>query len=71
VIGADDLGLLARDRVDLPAMLKTITTIYGRIGVPTGDTEARLAACRFGDLHWARTLYAERALELRRDGGRT
>ncbi len=71
VIGASDLGLLARDRVDVPAMLETIAAIYGRIGVPTGDIEARLAACRHGDLHWARTHYAERALELRRDGGRT
>ena len=42
-----------------------------RIGVPTGDIEARLAACPFGDLHWARALYAERALELRRDGRQT
>lgn len=65
VIGAHDLGLLARDRTDMAALLETIGAVFGRIGVPAGDTEARLAACRFDDLHWARVRYAERARELR------
>lgn len=66
VIGAADLGLLSRDRNDVAALLETIGAIYGRMGEPEGDMETRLAACRFGDLHWARTRYAERAAELRR-----
>ncbi len=65
VIGPDDLGLLVRDRTDVALLLETISAIYGRMGKPAGDTEARLAACRFGDLHWARARYAERARELR------
>jgi uncharacterized protein len=65
VVGADDLGLLARDRTDVLAMLTTIAGFYQRIGAPTGETELRLAACRFEDLYWARTRYAERATELR------
>ena len=65
VIGSDDLGLLVRDRADVALLLETISAIYGRMGEPVGDTEARLAACRFGDLHWARARYAERAQELR------
>jgi hypothetical protein len=65
VIGADDLGLLVRDRTDVVELLETISSIYGRLGEPVGDTETRLAACRFGDLHWARARYAERAQELR------
>lgn len=69
VIGATDLGLLARDRTDVPSMLDSIAAIYGRMGAPAGETETRLAACRFGDLHWARTRYAERAGELRRVRG--
>ncbi len=68
VIGAADLGLLAHDRTDVAALLETIGAIYGRVGKPAGDTETRLAACRFGDLHWARARYAERAAELRRAG---
>ncbi len=65
VIGADDLGLLARDRTDMVALLETIGAVFGRMGEPAGDTETRLAACRFDDLHWARVRYAERARELR------
>ena len=65
VIGSDDLGLLVRDRTDVALLLETISAIYGRMGEPVGDTEARLAACRFGDLHWARARYAERAQKLR------
>ena len=68
VIGAADLGLLARDRTDVTALLETIAAIYGRMGEPAGDMETRLAACRYGDLHWARAQYAERAAELRRAG---
>jgi len=69
VTGAHDLGLLARDRTDMAALLETVGAVYGRLGEPVGDTEARLAACRFDDLHWARVRYAERAHELRRAGG--
>jgi hypothetical protein len=65
VTGAHDLGLLARDRTDMAALLETVGAVYGRMGEPAGDTEARLAACRFDDLHWARVRYAERARELR------
>lgn len=65
VVGAEDLGLLARDRVDIPALLRTIEGFYPRIGAPTGEVEIRLATCRSDDLHWARTRYAERAAELR------
>ena len=65
VIGADDLGLLARDRVDVEQSLKKIEATYARMGEPVGDAEKRLAACRFGDLHWARELYAKRASQLR------
>ncbi len=65
VVGADDLGLLARDRVDIQVLLRIIEATYVRIGKATGETETRLAACRFDDLHWARTRYAERARELR------
>ena len=65
VTGAHDLGLLARDRTDTAALLETVGDVYGRMGKPAGDTEARLAACRFDDLHWARVRYAERARELR------
>ena len=65
VIGSDDLGLLVRERTDVVELLETIGAIYGRMGEPVGDTETRLAACRFGDLHWARARYAERAQELR------
>ena len=65
VIGVDDLGLLVRERTDVVELLETVSAIYGRMGEPVGDTEARLAACRFGDLHWARARYAERAQELR------
>ncbi len=65
VVGADDLGLLARDRVDIQALLRIVEATDMRIGKPTGETETGLAACRFDDLHWARTRYAERARELR------
>lgn len=65
VVGAEDLGLLARDRVDIPALLRTIEGFYPRIGAPTGEVEIRLATCRSDDLYWARTRYAERAAELR------
>lgn len=65
VIGAEDLGLLAGDRVDIPALLKAIEATYSRIGEPTGKDEVRLATCRFDDLYWAQTRYAERAVELR------
>jgi Uncharacterized conserved protein len=65
VVGAEDLGLLARDRVDIPALLLTIEGFYPRIGAPTGEVEIRLATCRLDDLYWARTRYAERAAELR------
>lgn len=65
VVGAEDLGLLARDRVDIPALLRAIEGFYPRIGAPTGETEVRLSACRFDDLFWARTRYNERAAELR------
>jgi predicted nucleotidyltransferase component of viral defense system len=65
VIGAEDLGLLTGAPVDIGELLRTIGGIYPRIGVPTGKTEVRLAACRFDDLYWARTRYAERAAELR------
>ena len=65
VVGAEDLGLLARDRVDMPALLRTVEGFYQRIGAPTGETELRLAACQFDDLYWARTRYAQRATELR------
>jgi predicted nucleotidyltransferase component of viral defense system len=65
VTGAHDLGLLAHDRTDMAALLETVGAVYGRMGEPAGDTEARLAACRFDDLHWARIRYAERARELR------
>jgi hypothetical protein len=65
VIGSDDLGLLARDRTDVAALLETISATYGRMGEPVSGTEARLAACRFGDLHWARARFVERAQELR------
>lgn len=65
VVGAEDLGLLARDRVDIPALLRTIEGFYPRIGAPTGEAEIRLASCRLDDLYWARTHYAERAAELR------
>lgn len=65
VVGAEDLGLLARDRVDIPALLRTIEGFYPRIGAPTGEVEIRLATCRLDDLYWARTRYAERAAELR------
>lgn len=68
VTGAQDLGLLARDRTDMAALLETVGAVYGRLGEPAGDTEARLAACRFDDLHWARVRYAERARELRQAG---
>ncbi len=68
VTGPHDLGLLARDRTDMTALLETISAVYGRLGEPAGDTEARLAACRFDDLHWARIRYAERARELRQTG---
>ncbi len=68
VTGAHDLGLLARDRTDIAALLETVGAVYGRIGRPAGDTEARLAACRFEDLHWARLRYAERGRELRQTG---
>jgi predicted nucleotidyltransferase component of viral defense system len=65
VVGADDLGLLSRDHVDIPGLLRVIEATYVRIGGPTGESETRLAACHFGDVHWARTRYAERAAELR------
>ena len=65
VVGADDLGLVARDRVDMPAMLAAIEVSYSRIGAPAGGDEIRLATCRFADLHWARTRYTDRAAELR------
>lgn len=65
VIGADDLGLLTGDAIDVATLLRTIEGTYGRMGVPTGEAETRLANCRFDDLHWARTLYAERAAEMR------
>jgi hypothetical protein len=65
VVGADDLGLLARDRVDISVLLRAIEATYGRIGAPAGDQEIRLASCRTTDRHWARTRYAERAAELR------
>ena len=65
VVGAEDLGLLARDRVDISALLRTIEGFYPRIGAPTGEVEIRLATCRLDDLYWARTRYAERAAELR------
>lgn len=68
VIGAADLGLLARDRTDVAAFLETIGAIYGRVGEPAGEVETRLAACRYSDLHWARARYTERAAELRRAG---
>ena len=72
VVGAEDLGLLARDHVDIAAMLRTIEGFYQGIGAPTGETEVRLATCRFDDLYWARTRYTERAAELRaRHGGVT
>ena len=65
VVSAEDLGLLARDRVDVPALLQTIEGTYTRIGRPTGPDETRLAMCGFDDLYWARTRYTERAAELR------
>jgi len=68
VVDLDDLGLLARDRVDGPALMRTIGIEYARMGAPRGTTEARLAQCRTTDLHWARTRYRERAAELRRVG---
>lgn len=69
VTGAHDLGLLARDRTDMAALLETVGAVYGRLGEPAGDTEARLAACRFDDLHWARVRYAERGRELHETAG--
>jgi hypothetical protein len=65
VVGAEDLGLLARDRVNVADLLRTIGAEYAGIGAPTSGDEARLAACRFEDLYWARTRYADRAAELR------
>jgi hypothetical protein len=65
VVGAEDLGLLARDRVDIPALLRTIEGFYPRMGAPTGEAEIRLATCRLDDLYWARTRYAERSAESR------
>ena len=65
VVGVDDLGLLSRDQVDIPALLRSIEATYGRIGRPTGEAETRLAACHSGDVHWARARYAVRAAELR------
>ena len=69
VVGGEDLGLLARDRVDIPALLRAIEATYTRIGAPSTDDEIRLAACRFDDLHWARTRYTDRAAELRGAAG--
>lgn len=65
VVGAEDLGLLSRDRVDIAGLLRTIEGAYKRIGMPEGDDEIRLAACQFDDLYWAQTRYADRAEELR------
>lgn len=65
VVGAEDLGLLTRDRVDIPALLREIEATYTPVGPPSTDDEIRLALCRFADLHWARTRYADRAAELR------
>ena len=64
-LGAEDLGLLSRDAVDVSVMLRSIEVTDTRIGVPTGPDETRLATCPCADPCRARTRYAERAAELR------
>lgn len=65
IVDADDLGLLATSAVDVVGLLRTVEATFAPMGAPEGPTETRLAACRVGDLHWARRAYASRAAELR------